>query len=170
MQLRRAFGTIHEGHCYDGWDIPNLFIFLKSHLDRSEYLSGAMALELTESENMHIQFYIECRIPKRPATMAKDFLVTTEAVFDTVRDATGSWQYCTGTGERHKDKPALDRFDWGTPVLYGGTAKADLKALVDLVISGATLAEIMRGNPYSYCVHQARISRFYYDWTDEVRD
>ena len=164
MQLRRAFGTIHEGHCHEGWDVPNLFLFLKTHLDREQYTAAAFALEETEEGNLHIQFYVECT-PKRPKTMAKDFLVTTEAVFDVVRDANGSWCYCTGT-EHHEDKPAFERFQWGNPVLYGGTAKADLKHLVDLVIGGADLKEIMKGNPYSYCVHRARIRRFYYDWND----
>ena len=164
MQLRRAFGTIHEGHCPDGWDVANLFLFLKTHLSRSDYTAGAFALEETSEGNLHIQFYIECKIPKRPSTMAKDFIVSTEAVFDVVRDAKGAWEYCTGTGERHGDKPAFDRFEFGTPILYGGTARADLKELVDLVISGADLHEIMTGHPYSYCVHRSRITRFYDDW------
>jgi hypothetical protein len=168
MQLRRAFGTIHEGHCHDGWDVHALYLFLKSHLDRKQYTAGAFALEETAEGNLHIQFYVEC-LPKRPSTMAKDFLVTAEAVFDVVRDADGSWAYCTGTGDRHGEKPAFERFQFGDPVLYGGTAKADLKHLVDLVISGATLFEIMKGNPYSYCVHQPRISRFYYDWNGELK-
>ena len=164
MQLRRTFGTIHEGHCHAGWDVSNLYIFLKSHLDRNEYPAGAFALEETQDGNLHIHFYVECRIPKRPSTMAKDFLVTTHAVFDVVRDAQGSWDYCTGSGPRHEDKPAFERFDYGTPLLYGGTARADLKALVDLVISGSTLKQIMKGNPYSYCVHRARVVKFYEDW------
>lgn len=164
MQLRRAFGTIHEGHCHEGWDVSNLFIFLKSHLNHDQYTAGALALEETAEGNLHIQFYVECT-PKRPSTMAKDFLVTTEAVFDVVRDANGSWDYCTGAG-RHADKPAFERHQWGDPVLYGGTARADLKALVDLVIGGSDLKEIMKGNPYSYCVHRSRIRKFYYDWND----
>lgn len=163
MQLRRAFGTIHEGHCHPGWDVANMFHFLKSHLDIKQYSAGALALEETEQGNLHIQFYVEC-LPKRLSTMAKDFFVTTEAVFDIVRDAEGSWNYCTGSG-RYEDKPAFERHQWGTPVLYGGTAKADLKHLVDLVISGAELDDIMRSNPYSYCVHRSRIVQFHADWT-----
>lgn len=164
MQLRRAFGTIHEGHTAEGWDVANLFLYLKTHLSREDYIAGAFALEETATGNLHIQFYVETKIPKRPSTMAKDFLVSTDAVFDVVRDATGCWNYCTGTGDRHGDKPAFDRFDFGTPILYGGTAKADLKELVDLVISGADLREIMLGHPYSYCVHRQRIAAFYDDW------
>lgn len=164
MQLRRAFGTIHEGHCPAGWDVANLFLFLKTHLSRDDYTAGAFALEETFEGNLHIQFYIECKIPKRPSTMAKDFIVSTEAVFDVVRDAKGAWEYCTGTGERHGAKPAFERFEFGVPILYGGTARADLKELVDLVISGADLHEIMKGHPYSYCVHRSRITRFYDDW------
>ena len=165
MQLRRAFGTIHEGHCHEGWDVANLFLFLKTHLDTEQYPAGSFALELTEEGNQHIQFYVECRTPKRPSTMAKEFFVTQPAVFDVVRNAQGSWDYCTGTGT-HEGKPALDRFDFGNPILYGGTARADLKMLVDLVIGGATLTEIMKGNPYSYCVHRSRIQNFYHDWHD----
>lgn len=163
LQLRRCFGTIHEGHCHPGWDVPNLFIFLSSHLPRDRYTAGAFAFEETKQGNLHIQFYVEMRVPTRTSTMMNDFLVTTEAVFDRVVDATGSWQYCTGTGP-HVDKPAFDRFDFGTPKLYGGTAKADLKDLVDLVIDGNSLGDIMRGNPYSYCVHRARLIAFFEDW------
>jgi len=164
LQLRRAFGTIHEGHCYEGWDVPALFEFLSSHLPRDQFPAAALALEETEEGNLHIQFYIECK-PKRPSTLAKDFLVTTPAVFDIVRDASGSWDYCTGAG-RHEGKPAFERVAWGTPVLYGGTARADLKILVDLIIGGSTLNDVMREYPYAYCVHRSRLLGFYTDWNE----
>lgn len=146
MQLRRAFGTIHEAHCIDGWDVASVYEYLKHHLPAmAGYESGAVALELTENDNLHIQLYFECS-PKRLSTMKHDFLTRHETCFEIVKDAEGSWAYCTGTGA-HENKPALDRFEFGTPKLYGGTARADLKSLVDLVISGASLAEIMKGNP-----------------------
>lgn len=167
MQLRRAFGTIHEAHCIEGWDVHSVYLYLKSHLQGMKgYTSGAFALEETESGNLHIQFYVECT-PKRPRTMAHDFLVLHEPVFSVVRDANGSWAYCTGTGA-HEGKPAFDRFEFGNPKLYGGTARADLKELVDLVIAGSTLNEIMIGHPYSYCVHRSRLHAFYFDWQDKL--
>lgn len=166
--LRRAFGTIHEGHCHDGWDVVSLFDFLKSHLDDSQYHAGALALEETESGNLHIQFYVECT-RKRITTMMRDFLVTNEAVFDRVKSAQGSWDYCTGEG-KHADKPALARHSWGTPILYGGSASADLRLLVDLVIDGQGLDEIMRAYPYAFCVHRSRLLGFYEDWNRTCND
>lgn len=165
--LRRAFGTIHEGHCPNGWDVYNLFTWMKTQLDWPDrgYHAGAFALEETESGNLHIQFYFECT-RKRISTMANDWCVSTPSVFDVVRDPTGSWDYTTGSG-RYEDKPALDRFQWGSPSLYGGTAKADLKMLVDLVINGNTLPEIMTMHPYAYCVHRSRLVAFYDDWRFE---
>ena len=165
MQLRRAFGTIHEAHCIDGWTVPDVYEYLSTHLQGiNGYLAAAMALEETESGNLHIQLYFECT-PKRLSTFAHDFLVRHETCFEVVKDAAGSWAYCTGTGA-HEGKHAFERFQFGEPKLYGGTARADLKHLVDLVIGGATLQEIMIGNPYSYCVHRSRIQSFYFDWID----
>lgn len=124
--------------------------------------SGAFALERGEGGRLHIQFYIECD-RKRPATLARIFQVSTPAVFDRVRDAQGAWDYCTGSGI-HADKPAEARFHFGVPKLAGSSTKADLKALVDLVIEGDTLNEICKAHPYSYCVHRDRLFKFYHDW------
>ena len=162
MMLRRSFGTIHEGHVPPTWDVQGLFEYLTTHLPVDEYHAGAMALEETQEGNLHIQFYVEHK-RKRTATLARDFLVTTEAVFDIVRDAEGSWNYCAGLG-KHKDKPALARHTWGTPILYGGSASSDLKTLVDLVIEGSSLDQIMIAYPYAYCVHRARLVAFAQDW------
>lgn len=162
MMLRRSFGIIHEGHCPDSWTVESLFDYLRTHLDPSEYHAGAIALEETEEGNLHIQFYVE-HTRKRTTTLARDFLVTTPAVFDIVRNAEGSWNYCAGLG-KHKEKPALARHSWGTPILYGGTASTDLKTLVDMVIEGNTLGEIMVSHPYAYCVHRSRLVAFHDDW------
>lgn len=165
MMLRRAFGTIHEGHCPPNWEITELWDWLIHQTDWPDkgYHAGAFALEETESGNIHIQFYFECT-RKRTSTMANDWMVSTPAVFDIVRDPAGSWDYCSGAG-RHENKPAMDRFTWGTPILYGGTTSADLRMLVDLVIEGNDLPQIMHAYPYAYCVHRMRLVAFYDDWT-----
>ena len=164
MMLRRSFGTIHEGHCPNEWNVEMLFDWIAGQTDWQSkgYHAAAFALEETKEGNLHIQFYIE-HDRKRVSTLARDLLVTTPAVFDVVRDAQGSWDYCSGTG-RHEGKEAHGRFTFGTPILYGGTASADLKALVDLIIEGNDLPSIMRAYPYAYCVHRMRLVSFYDDW------
>ncbi len=164
MMLRRSFGTIHEGHCPSSWSVQDLYQFLISHLPHSEYHAGALALEETESGNLHIQFYVEHK-RKRITTLARDFMVSTEAVFDRVKDAEGAWDYCSGLG-KHSLKPAVARHTWGTPVLYGGSASSDLKTLVDMVIEGNSLEDIMRAYPYAYAVHRARLIPFCMDWNN----
>lgn len=164
MMLRRSFGTIHEGHCPPNLCVADLYEWLCGHLNQSEYHAGALALEETEQGNLHIQFYVEHK-RKRTSTLARDFLVSTEAVFDRVKDAEGAWDYCSGLG-KHSLKPALARYTWGTPVLYGGSASSDLKTLVDMVIEGETLDAIMRAYPYAYAVHRARLIPFCMDWNN----
>lgn len=181
MQLRRAFGTIHAGHLGPEW-----FELAPGHQSRSglelyfdhlsklipanpDIFAGAFALEEgSDTGTLHIQFYFECK-PKRLNTMANLFQLSTGAVFDIVRDAAGAWEYCSGTG-RHEDKPALARFVFGTPKLAGSSAKADLKMLVDLVLSGDTLNEICKAYPYAWCVHRDRLVKFYRDFHYGVRE
>ena len=167
MQLRRSFGTIHAGHLNIGWlTVEDYYM----HLRDSELLHGddrityaAFALEQgEESGTIHVQFYME-HSRMLPSTLANLLDISTGAVFDVVRDAQGSWDYCTGTG-RYDDKPAMSRFQFGTPKLFGSSAKADLQALVSMVIEGENLESIMRQFPYSYCVHRARIVAFHNDW------
>ena len=92
MMLRRSFGTIHEGHCPPTWSVEELFDWIAGQVDwlARGYHAGAFALEETKEGNLHIQFYIE-HDRKRISTLARDFMVTTPAVFDIVRDAQGSW-------------------------------------------------------------------------------
>ena len=161
--LRRSFGTIHQGHIPKG-TIEDFFYGLKAKLERLGYLAGAFALEFTKEGKKHIQFY--CEHPrKRVTTLASDFGVTTEYVFDKVRDAPGSWAYCTGTGA-HRDKPAIDRFNFGVPKLYGDTQRADLKLLIGLAMDGITPEELLRTYPYAWAVHRQRMLAFYRDWHD----
>jgi hypothetical protein len=164
MMVRRSFGTIHAGHLPEGSELDAYWDTL-SHVsnwtDRG-YTAGAFALEEgSETQRRHIQFYVE-HSRKRPSTLAKDFGVTTGAVFDRVRDAQGSWNYCTGTGS-HKGKEALDRFEFGTPKLHGDTHKADLKLMVSLILDGMTPLQILKEYPYAYCVHRQRIWNLYKD-------
>lgn len=127
------------------------------------YTAGAFALEEgSETKRKHIQFYIE-HSRKRPATLASDFELLTGAVFDRVIDAKGSWDYCTGSGA-HREKPALDRFQFGTPKLHGDTQRADLKMLVSLAMDGIQPEELLLAYPYAWAVHRQRMISFYRDW------
>ena len=135
MMIRRSFGTIHAGH------LPEDFLgTLEEYFDvinpecwdwkSRGYTAGAFALEEgSETQRTHIQFYVE-HSRKRPSTLAKDFGVTTPAVFDRVRDAKGSWDYCTASGTHEGKEGVLDSFTFGTPKLHGDTQKADLKLMV----------------------------------------
>lgn len=158
-QLRRCFGTIHGGNLIleeHTKGIRRYFEELQSRLSADgRFTAGAFALEETQSGNLHVQFYAE-HSRMRPATLAAAFSVANEAVFDVVRDAGGSWAYCTGTGT-HEGKPALERFEFGTPKLHGDTQRADLKMLVGLVMDGAHPMSILREYPYAYTVHRRRL-------------
>ena len=164
MMVRRSFGTIHAGHLPEGKDLDSYWYLLMKVTNWSErgYTAGAFALERgSETQRRHIQFYVE-HSRKRPSTLAKDFGLTTGAVFDRVRDANGSWCYCTGTGH-HEGKEAIDRFEFGTPKLHGDTHKADLKLMVSLILDGMSPLEILKEYPYAYTVHRRRIWNLYGD-------
>lgn len=166
MMVRRSFGTIHQGHLPEDMSLDDYWGILSAPMyltwtDRG-YTAGAFALEEgSATKRRHIQFYVE-HTRKRPSTLAKDFGVTTGAVFDIVRDAQGSWNYCSGTGT-HAGKPAIDRFEFGTPKLHGDTMKADLKLMVGLILDGMTPLQILKEYPYAYCVHRRRIWNLYGD-------
>lgn len=165
MMVRRSFGTIHAGHlqiCSD-LTLESYFYSLKLSITESlGYTAGAFALEEgSETQRRHIQFYVE-HSRKRPSTLAKDFGLITGAVFDRVRDARGSWNYCTGTGT-HEGKEAIERFEFGSPKLHGDTHKADLKLMVSLILDGMTPLQILKEYPYAYCVHRPRIWNLYKD-------
>jgi len=174
MQLKRCFGTINVGNLLLGNVVPtekhlrNLYSYYKSKFNWTEsgYTSGAMALERGDTGNLHIQLYLE-HSAKRFRTLANDLGVQ-EFVFQRVRDAKGSWEYCTGTGA-HEGKAAYDRFHFGTPKLHGDSSKADLKMLVGLVIEGVKLEEIVQKHPYAWTVHRSRLMAFYHDW-HKVKD
>jgi len=172
MMVRRSFGTIHFGHLPEKYaDVDEYYDDLLRVLNWTErgYTAGAFALEEgTEKKRRHIQFYVE-HSRKRPSTLAKDFGVSTGAVFDFVRDAKGSWDYCTGTGT-HEGKEAIDRFEFGTPKLHGDTHKADLKLMVSLILDGMNPYEILKAHPYAYCVHRSRIWHLYKDLKNMPED
>jgi len=168
--VRRSFGTIHAGHLLPDVSLDDYWQVLKLEFGNDSfgvnqekgYTAGAFALEEgSETQRRHIQFYVE-HSRKRPSTLAKDFGLSTGAVFDRVRDARGSWNYCTGTGS-HEGKEALDRFEFGTPKLHGDTQKADLKLMVSLILDGMSPLEILKEYPYAYCVHRHRIWHLYKD-------
>lgn len=164
MMLRRSTGTIHEGHLPDGVQMMDYWdLFCKTLPALEGYNAGAYALELTKNDNLHIQFYIE-HDRKRTSTLARDLGVSTEFVFDKVKSARGSWEYCTGTG-KYAEKAAISRSSFGEPILYGDDQRADLQHLVSCIIDGATLNDIMKQYPYAWCVHRDRLIKFYNDWT-----
>lgn len=166
--VRRSFGTIHAGHLPEDFEgsLDDFFYdLLHARPLGDDYTAGAFALEEGgETMRRHIQFYVE-HSRKRPTTLARDFGLTTGAVFDYVRDAKGAWDYCTGTGT-HAGKPAIERFQFGTPKLHGDTQKADLKMMVGLLLDGMTPYEILESHPYAYCVHRSRIWNLYNDLAD----
>lgn len=173
LMIRRSFGTIHEGHIpqdfIDQWGqgpiepfsflIDAFFASLRRKVDDGwpGFTAGAFALEEgSKTERRHIQFYVE-HSRKRPRTLAKDFGLSTEAVFDRVRDAQGSWNYCSQSGSHAGKEGVIDSFVFGTPKLHGDTNKADLKLMVSLILDGMTPIEILKEYPYAYCVHRRRI-------------
>ena len=163
--VRRSFGTIHQGHLPPDMGLDTYWSILNgasiTWTDRG-YTAGAFALEEgSATRRRHIQFYVE-HSRKRPSTLAKDFGLSTGAVFDRVRDAQGSWNYCTGTGT-HEGKEAIDRFEFGTPKLHGDTQKADLKLMVSLILDGMTPMDIIKDYPYAYTVHRRRIWNLFRD-------
>jgi len=179
MQLRRCFGTMHLNHVnpdiygdYSKYADDNYETYWRSVLEQLKqrlakakgYHSGAFALELGDvTQRIHIQFYVE-HTPKRFQTLARDFGVLHEEVFQTVIDAKGAWEYCTGLG-KHVEKFAFARFTFGTPKLAGSREKIALTDLVNLYISGVELHKIMKLHPYAYCVHRDRLRKFADDWT-----
>jgi hypothetical protein len=171
MMVRRSFGTIHSGHLPEDMGLDNYWIILTTSPLWNErgYTAGAFALEEgSATKRRHIQFYVE-HSRKRPSTLAKDFGLSTGAVFDRVRDAQGSWNYCTGTGT-HEGKEAIDRFEFGTPKLHGDTHRADLKLMVSLILDGMNPYEILKAYPYAYCVHRFRIWHLFKDLKNMPED
>lgn len=179
MQLRRCFITIHYAHLDplvygvkkiddmspSGQEEAWLMIFDKM-IKRIGKTAGieaaALALEMGEQlGRIHIQGYMEHK-PKRLKTLASALGVMTTC-FDIVKDAKGSWDYCTGVN-KHEGKFAFKRWQIGKPKLHGSLEKIVLSDLVNLYISGIDLKTIMRQHPYAYCVHRDRLRKFAEDW------
>ncbi len=131
--------------------------------DWSKYRAGAFALEVGDkTARVHIQFYVERRRPVSFTTYGREFGCM-EHSHQTVRHPKGSWDYCTGQGV-HEGKFAIDRFQFGEPVLYGNTEDShSLKWCVEQIISGDHPASILRRNPYAWAVHSTRIWQL---WSD----
>jgi hypothetical protein len=175
MQLRRCFITIHHAHLdhdlYKFGDSEEewIMIFDKmvNRIGKAAGIEAAtLALEMGEKlGRIHIQGYMEHK-PKRLKTLASILGVMTTC-FDIVRDAKGSWDYCSGLNA-HEGKFAFKRWSVGKPKLYGSLEKIVLSDLVNLYISGVKLHTIMKEHPYAYCVHRDRLKKFAEDW-DYVR-
>lgn len=173
MQLRRATGTIQYGHLdSEIYESMNQYWeeALQPILAQSVFTAGAFALERGEKTNrLHIQFYVEFDDRLRTSTLRNLFdlfLPKHSAAFQRVIDAQGSWDYCTGTGRYADGKSGEveDRYQFGTPKLYGPKEGTSLRRLVGMVMDGSTLKEIMTEEPYAYCVHRSRITAFWMDW------
>jgi len=181
VQLRRCFITIHHAHLDpliygvkkiddmspSGQEEAWLMIFDKM-IKRIGKTAGieaaALALEMGEQlGRIHIQGYMEHK-PKRLKTLASALGVMTTC-FDIVKDAKGSWDYCSGIN-KHEGKFAFKRWQIGKPKLHGSLEKIVLSDLVNLYISGIDLKTIMRKHPYAYCVHRDRLKKFAEDWRD----
>lgn len=178
IMLRRAAITIWPNNLQGKWRerIPeseavqdgheslmrSVFNELK-HKDwkKHKYTGVALALEVGEkNQGVHIQGYVESS-QKRLTTFGREFGCMSMC-FEIVRSARGAYQYCTGTGV-HKDKFALDRFQFGEFKLHGDDQKADLKMLVNLALEGCTASEIFHEYPYAWCVHRDRMLKFIED-------
>lgn len=165
MQLSRSTGTIQQGHVADEQlDIEAYFYYLQETLPTLEWIhAGAFALEIGEkTHRKHIQFYME-HDRKRPRTIAKRMGITTEFAIRTVISASGSWDYCTGTGRYENKTGVVDRFSFGEPILTDTGNKADLKMLVGLIVTGSTPKDILMEHPYAYTVHRRRIWDLFLD-------
>ena len=168
MQLSRCTGTIQQGHVADEtMDIEAYFYYLQETLPSLEWIhAGAVALEVGEKTNRtHIQFYLE-HDRKRPSTIAKRIGISTEFAIRTVISATGSWDYCSGSGRYENKTGVIDRFSFGEPLLTETGNKADLKMLVSLIVTGSTPQDILKEHPYAYTVHRQRIWNLYLDLKD----
>lgn len=184
LQLRRCFITIHEAHLdplvygvknalsnpgvasrksFQEEDWLMIFDKMIKRIGKTAGIeAAALALEMGEQlGRIHIQGYMEHK-PKRLKTLASALGVMTTC-FDIVKDAKGSWDYCTGVN-KHEGKFAFKRWQIGKPKLHGSLEKIVLSDLVNLYISGIDLRTIMRKHPYAYCIHRDRLKKFAEDW------
>ena len=178
-RVRRAFATMNVGHLSprrpptlewcESQENPELFMINEfDRLIRIKYPDNvrAVALALEKGEktgNWHIQAYVELKAGRSYAYYARLFSCM-ETAFSEVKDAAGSWQYCTGTGKYEGKQGVHDRWEYGEPVLYGGKeSRADLRKCVELIVDGNHPTYILKHYPYAYTVHRTRIWRLYVD-------
>ena len=172
MQLKRSFLSIHQGMLRNPYiEMPDNETAMKLYWDeliirlksKKYFNAGALALEMApKTGTLHIQGYLE-HDRKRLNTIAQHLMCNLTNGISVVKDAKGSWDYCAGLGQ-YENKHAIARFTWGEPKLHGSAENADLKTMVQAVIDGAELNELMRANPYAWCVHCDRIIKFHNDW------
>lgn len=181
IMLRRVFATIWANHLGENFqlridesltrddnhrqlmtDIYDLWTRTNRGWLKKNYSAMGFCLEEAPSTgNFHIHVYAELKSQKRLSTFARDFGIK-ETAFEVVKDATGAYQYVTGTGV-HSDKIAIARWQFGEFKLHGDSTKADLRHLVNLALDGATRKELFRQHPYAWCVHRDRMNKFYDD-------
>ena len=172
MQLKRCFLSIHQGMLnppYIDWAdnetaMVSYWDELTTRLRSKKYFTaGALALERApKTGTLHIQGYLE-HDRKRLTTIASHLMCNLTNGISVVKDAQGSWNYCAGLGE-YETKSAVARLTWGEPRLHGSVQNADLKAMVQAIIDGAQLEDLMKSNPYAWCVHRDRLIKFSNDW------
>ena len=140
---------------------------LLTNINKEDYIAGALALEIApKTGRIHLQGYLEHK-RKRLNTISTELRCNLTNGISVVKDAQGSWDYCSGLGI-HADKPALARYTWGEPKLHGSAENTDLKGMVQAVIDGAQLEDLMKNNPYAWCVHRDRLVKFYNDWNGGI--
>lgn len=169
-RVRRAFMTMNVGHIGQvTQESSDAFMKAKfEDLTKMEPPANvrAIALALEKGEktgNWHIQGYVELRAGRSYAYYANLFNCM-ETAFSEVKDAAGSWQYCTGTGKHEGKQGVHDRWTYGEPALYGGKeSRADLRKCVELIVDGNHPTFILKHYPYAYTVHRTRIWRLYVD-------
>lgn len=172
MQLKRCFLSIHQGMLNPPYiDMPDNETAMKLYWEelvtrlrsKKYFTAGALAIEIApKTGTLHIQGYLE-HDRKRLTTIASHLMCNLTNGISVVKDAQGSWNYCAGLGE-YENKDAVARFTWGEPKLHGSVQNADLKSMVQAVIDGAQLEDLMQHNLYAWCVHRDRIIKFHNDW------
>lgn len=176
MQLKRCTGAIWPGHLNADYQ-HDLAISKESTMEKyfddlclmldtnKSFTGGALALERGDRNgDLHVQYYLEHK-PLRTKTLARGLMLGVEFAIGKVKhSAEGSYNYCAGLGE-YQDKEAVKRHVFGEVKLYGSSeAKMEFGQLVEAVMGGSTLTQIMRAHPKAYAWHRRKIKDFWYDW------
>jgi len=169
MQLKRSFLTLQQGMLdeelldLDHEEAMRTLFHRLASLDRDKFHAGALALERApKTGTIHVQGYLEHK-RMRPKTIAKHLHCRLANGVMIVKNAKASWDYCAGLGV-HATKPALARLTWGEPLLHGSQDETKLRDLVNAIVDGAELDDLMKTNPYGWCVHRERLVKFHSDW------